>query len=88
MNTFNEAVMAVSEHGGPWMHDGGGGGPWFLLVPLFWIAVVVAIIAIARRRGGPWHRHHGAEGVLRERYARGEVTEEEFRERLQVLRGK
>ena len=87
MNTVNEAIMAVSAHDGPWNH-GGPGGPWFLLVPLFWIAVVIAIIAIARRRGGPWQRHHGAEGVLRERYARGEVTEQEFRERLQVLRGK
>lgn len=92
MNTYHEAVMTVASQDGPWNHDGpwhhGGGGPWFLLVPLFWIAVVIAIFAIVRRRNGHWTRNHGAEGVLRERFARGEVTEEEYRQRLEVLRAK
>jgi putative membrane protein len=29
-------------------------GPWFLLIPLFWIAVVVAIVAFAASRRRRW----------------------------------
>ncbi|MGW9413152.1 SHOCT domain-containing protein [Arthrobacter cupressi] len=78
---------AVAAHG-PW--DGGGGfWPLFLLIPLFWILVIGFFIFFARRT---WrHNHHwaaaqGAEGVLRERYARGEIDETEYRQRLEVLR--
>lgn len=82
MNTLTEAVMATGLH----EHAYGHGGPWFLLIPLFWIAVIATLIVVFKRRG-PW-RHHGAEGVLRDRFARGEVTEEEYRQRLEILRGK
>jgi putative membrane protein len=37
--------------------------------------------------GGPgWSPSSSAEGVLAERFARGEVTEQEYRARLEVLR--
>lgn len=39
-----------------------------------------------RRGRGPWHHARSSEGVPKERYARGEITEEEYRERLNVLR--
>ncbi|CAM3203871.1 SHOCT domain-containing protein [Stackebrandtia soli] len=76
---ITEAVIAsnLHEHG-----PGFGGGPWFLLIPLFWIAVFVTVGIVFKRR----FRNHGAVGVLRERFARGEVSEEEYRERLEVLR--
>jgi putative membrane protein len=72
----------------PW-YDGGF-SPWFLLFPLFWILVIGLIIFIARRTWRTNHRwaaRQGGEGVLRERYARGEIDETEYRQRLQVLRG-
>jgi putative membrane protein len=63
-------------------HWTGHPGPWFLLVPLlFWTLVVVAVV-LARRR---WRGRTG-EGVLREAFARGEVGEADYRERLAVLR--
>lgn len=74
---------------GPWNGDGGGFWPWFLLIPLFWILVIGFFVFFMRRT---WrHNHHwaatqGAEGVLRERYARGEIDETEYRQRLEVLR--
>ena len=51
--------------------------------------VVTIIVAVAflfgRRRWG--HRHGGSgEEVLGERYARGEITEQEYRQRIAVLR--
>lgn len=69
-----------------WAH--GGWGPWFLVFPLFWIALFA--IAIFAFRGG-WRRHHddqrgpSAEAILGERFARGEISADEYRERLGVL---
>ncbi|TDH23895.1 SHOCT domain-containing protein [Mycobacteroides franklinii] len=48
---------------------------------LFWTLVIVAIVS-ARRR---WIGRQG-EGTLRDVYARGEITEAEYRDRLTVLR--
>jgi putative membrane protein len=73
---------------GPWA--GGGFSPWFLLFPLFWILVIGLFIFVARRtwrRNHEWATARGGESVLRERYARGEIDESEYRQRLQVLRG-
>ena len=71
---------------GPWH---GAFSPWFLLFPLFWILVIALFIFVARRtwrRNQHWAAAQGAEGVLRERYARGEVDETEYRQRMEVLR--
>ncbi|GAA3317903.1 MULTISPECIES: SHOCT domain-containing protein [Arthrobacter] len=63
--------------------------PFFLLIPLFWFLVIGFFIFFGRRM---WRRNHywaatqGAESVLRERYARGEIDETEYRQRLEVLR--
>jgi putative membrane protein len=50
------AATAVAHWGGPWV---GGFGAFFLLIPLFWIALIVfVIVMVARRRRawgpGPW----------------------------------
>lgn len=87
------AVPALALH--PWH----GGGFWFFLIPLFWIALIVALVAIFGRRrrkmwaayGGPagWHHAHAtrsAESVLAERFANGDIDEKEYRARLEVLR--
>jgi putative membrane protein len=61
---------------------GHGPGPWFFLVPLtFWILVIAVIVYFARRRRG-----RRGEDTLRDAYAKGEVTEAEYRARLGVLR--
>jgi putative membrane protein len=58
-----------------------GTGLWFL-----WIFLVWGVVAFFfwRRRG--WWRSPSASGkaVLGERYARGEITEDEYRDRLRV----
>ncbi len=73
-------------HGG-WEH---GHGYWWPIFPLFWVlfwgAVIFAVFRFRRDSGS--HRGHSAEDVLAERYARGEVTVEEYRERLNVLKEK
>ena len=66
---------------------GGGPGPWFLVFPLGWIGLIVGAILLFRGRSDRW-RPHSAEEILAERYAKGEVSAEEYRERLNVLQHK
>jgi putative membrane protein len=62
-----------------------GPGPWFLVVPLFWLAVVVALAFFFGGRRRRWHGG-SVEAALAERYARGEITEEEYRRAVSVLK--
>ncbi|WP_146070322.1 SHOCT domain-containing protein [Arthrobacter sp. GMC3] len=84
--TSNAALAAPAMMHG-WGY--GGAGAWFLIFPLFWLAVIVLFIFLGPRRwrrNHQWHQDQGAEAVLRERYARGEIDETEYRARLEVLR--
>ncbi|MBX5464118.1 MAG: SHOCT domain-containing protein [Clostridia bacterium] len=70
----------------------GWGFLWMLLAWLIPLAIIGLIIwAIVRRPGGgtPLPAETGddrALGLLRERYARGEITEEEYRRMRDVLK--
>ena len=56
--------------------------PWFLVFPIvFWTLVIGGAVFLWRRRVG----RHG-EGTLRDTYAKGEIDETEYRQRLAVLR--
>jgi putative membrane protein len=78
--------MEVSTMLAVWCGHAWGGGPWFLLFPLFWLVVVVTLVLVfRRRRWGSWYGA-SAEAALGERYARGEITEQEYRQRMTVLR--
>ena len=64
-------------------------GAWWPIFPLLWLVVIVGFFtffAFRFRRGWGGPRGRSAESVLAERYARGEVSDEEYRERLGVLR--
>ena len=61
---------------------------WFLLwppIPLFWIGVLLLFARFVVWRGrAPWSRRHAGpdpQAILAERYARGEIGLEEYRER-------
>jgi putative membrane protein len=81
---MNAALAALplltSDTGRDWGH------PWWPLWLLFWVALigtVVWLISTRRnRRGGPLDR---ARELLAERFARGELSGEEYRERLDEL---
>ena len=65
---------------------------WGWIFPLAWIVLIGLFWAFAwrgswwRRRGGEWQEARSSEAVLGERYARGEIDEDEYRTRLAVLR--
>ncbi|WP_406447799.1 SHOCT domain-containing protein [Streptomyces sp. NBC_00876] len=76
----------------------GGPGPWVLLFPLVWAAVVITVVTVLRRtvwrgRRGPWQARAVQGGpaetspitMLGRRFAAGEIDEDEYWRRLSVL---
>jgi putative membrane protein len=80
----NEVVVIREDEMLEALHEWGP-GPWFLVVPLFWLAVVVTLAFFFGGRRRRWHVG-SAEAALAERYARGEITEEEYRRAVSVLK--
>lgn len=72
---------------------GGGVGPFFVLGGLFhflfWLFVIILVIRVIKhKKHHGWHRmweDRGATGILRERFARGEISKEEYEEKIKVL---
>lgn len=55
----------------------------------FWALVIWGVTALVRGTGGTANgRAHDAEEILAERFARGEIDEDEFRERSELLRSR
>jgi putative membrane protein len=68
--------------------DGDGPGWGIVFVPLFWLLVIVGVVLLLRGRGGgaPWAgRRDTAIDVLERRFAEGELSLEQYRERRAVL---
>lgn len=58
-------------------------GVWWLPFGLLWIVLLAALVWFAVRHGRP--REHTATDILAERFARGEISSEEYRTRLDEL---
>lgn len=95
---FAEVLTPLSQpYGNGWpMMPGMGGGMWLMPIfgIIFLVLVILAIMALWRfiRGGaaGPQNAGHGAQAdrsleILRERFARGEIDEEEFEARKRAL---
>lgn len=82
---------------GPGMMWNGGWAGWFVgpvMMLLFLAAAVAVVVLLVRWLGGNGHGHSGAGNhgrnrpaleILEQRFARGEIDEEEFRRRKQAL---
>ncbi|MBI5634552.1 MAG: SHOCT domain-containing protein [Nitrospirae bacterium] len=61
-----------------------GGGMWMFFHFIFWILVIIGVVLLIVwivRQPHRYERGHGEESpldVLRKRYARGEISKEEF----------
>jgi putative membrane protein len=69
---------------GPMQYGPYGGGMWMFFEFLFWVFIVIGIILLIvwiAKQPGRYERGHGEESpldILRKRYARGEISKEEF----------
>lgn len=85
--------MAVMYDGSMWGHSWGWAGWVFFCVVavVFWAAVITALIFAIRYAGGSHDAAGGPppqalpEDVLAQRFARGEIDEDEYRRRVTVL---
>ena len=85
----------MDDDGWMWGHGWGWGG-WVLMgvvMMLFVVALIVAIVVAIRylstpapRASRPSYARPGPESVLADRFARGEIDEDEYRRRLSLLR--
>lgn len=76
---------------GPGMMGGFGGG-WWMAILMILVPVLVIWVVVALARGdtwfdGPRHTEHAesAMELLKKRYARGEISKEEFEEKRRTL---
>ncbi|MFJ7115595.1 SHOCT domain-containing protein [Streptomyces albogriseolus] len=73
-------------------HDVSGWG-WFAMsagMILFWALIITVVVLLLRALNSPHEHTHTPvaptpEDILRERLARGEINEEEYRRRLNAL---
>lgn len=89
MSALTALAMTAATQGPHWDHHGGGPGPWWPVFPivwlLFWVAIIVTAIVLVRRyrREQPIR---SALSVLAQEFARGNITEEEYEQRVAALR--
>jgi putative membrane protein len=99
MATLTTMAARVYPGPGPWHEGGASDAPaWWPVFPitfgLFWVAVAIGVFYLVRRRitvnaaaaataSDPMTR---ARSVLAERFARGEIDEDEYQARLSALR--
>ncbi len=79
-----------------WGPDGWGWGAWLvmsLFMVVFWGLVIWAVVMLVRYSTARRPEHGDSEPrpdpekILDERFARGEINEDEYRKRREVLRG-
>ncbi|MGB8503848.1 MAG: SHOCT domain-containing protein [Mycobacterium sp.] len=84
-------------YGGMWNGGYGSGWGWVgwiitaIVLVVFFAVLITAVVVAARsltggHRGPGGHQVRGAEDVLAERFARGEIDADEYRQRVTLLR--
>ncbi len=82
----SDAVLTYSG----WGHGPGAGGPgWWLIFPVLFLTMVLSAVGyLIYRRSPKQQARSAAEQTLAQRYARGEISEDELRQRRNVVRGR
>lgn len=81
-------MMHWGDFGG--MGYGGFGFGWIFMV-LFWAFVILGIVYLIKQISGTGNTARGketAEDILKKRYASGEITKEEYREKSALISGR
>jgi putative membrane protein len=87
MSTFVSAPQVLLADQGHW----DGPGAWWPIFPILWLLFIAVIVATCLRFGRRHRAYSGTragEAKLAERFAAGEINEQEYRERRSVLKEK
>jgi putative membrane protein len=69
-----------------WEWHGGWALWWMgLVMVVFWASVALVIVALVRQSDGRRRAGRDAESVLDERFGRGEIDEDEYRRRRDLI---
>lgn len=90
---FTTRAFAAGANDGYYGHMGMMGGGWFMgpiMMLIFFALLVGAVVLVVRLLGRGFGSSTGAESdralyVLRERFANGDINEEEFEKRKRIL---
>ena len=75
------ALTPLLASGNGWHH-----GHWWIAFPILWLLLIALAIALFWRRGrGLRDEGDSAKRILGERFARGEISADEYRDRLAQL---
>lgn len=66
-----------------WHHHHHGG--WWIVFPILWLLLAALVVALFWRRGRGRDGGDSPRRILGERFARGEINAEEYRDRLSRL---
>jgi putative membrane protein len=67
-------------------HAAGRHHGWWIVFPILWLLLAGLVVALFWRRGrGPTDGGDSPRRILGERFARGEINAEEYRDRLSQL---
>jgi putative membrane protein len=71
-----------------WGYGSGVAAWWMVVESLIWVSAAAAIVVgvVVLVRGGVASGHESARRILEERFARGEIDEDEFNRRVTALR--
>jgi putative membrane protein len=79
MTTMHPITPLLASANG-WHH-----GHWWIVFPILWLLLIALAIALFWRRGRPHDGGDSPRRILGERFARGEISVDEYRERLAEL---
>lgn len=70
-----------------WNYGFGWGFPFMSIFwIIFWVAIIFLIFGRHKKSRHWYNDDQSAEDILKERFAKGEIDEKEYKERLKVLR--
>jgi putative membrane protein len=77
-----QTLTPLIAHASGWHHGG-----WWIVFPFLWLVLATFVVAVFWRRGhGPRRDGDSPRRILGERFARGEISADEYRDRLGQLR--